>query len=435
MAKQSNVEQYDTDKTAAQRARQEELLKKNFTGIANYDDGLSAEEVKFLLKNNDSFRNVVELIDGFRKMTKEQQLQFYSEANDGTRTTLQADGYDPGQIQTLAPSLGEAEEESAAQRRATQAFIETASDEAMETQGEKLYAGVEIREGRYFLTIDPEDGTAPEVFKSRPIAEGGSQGEVWKLLRDSKKNATRELRRRAKAVKLTKELREMAVDVIPYVPLEVKVNLTPAELFEAHAMLADPSTAVEGTRRLQAAARTQEDVDRANEQLERGRMQEQEAAARKWMTDNPQFIVCDENLKAMMELMSGLNWGVTSGNLTKAFNALLEQEALLTSLPEVTEPEFTTGPAPKPRTVFFPKAAPVEPPKAAPAPAARPSRRPLNNSGIGFREARMNTEPAKPQPMTAVEYAGFSAVELKTRYNRDEAFKARVDAYWAAGGR
>ena len=194
MAKQSKVAQYDADKTAAQRARQEELLKKNFTGIANYDDGLSSEETKVLYAHNESFRNVVDTIDGFRKLTEDEQARFHAEANDGTKRTLESDGYVPSQTQYLAPSLGDTEEESAAQRQATQVFIETASDQAVETQGEKLYAGVEIKEGRYFLTIDPEDGTSPEVFRSKPIAEGGTQGEVWKLLRDSKKNAIRELR-------------------------------------------------------------------------------------------------------------------------------------------------------------------------------------------------------------------------------------------------
>jgi hypothetical protein len=436
MAKQSKVAQYDADKTATQRARQEELLKKNFLGIANYDDGLSAEEVKYLYAQNESFRTVVDTIDGFRKLTEEQQAQFFSEAKEEIRITLADDGYVPSQTQTLAPSLGEAEEESAAARQATQVFIETASDHAVETQGEKLYAGVEIKEGRYFLTIDPEDGTSPEVFRSRPIAEGGTQGEVWKLLRDSKKNATRELRRRAKKVQITRELREMAVDVIPYVPLEMKVNLSPAELFEAHAMLADPNTAVEGTRRLQLAARTQEDIDRANEVIERGRMQEQEAAAHKWMRDNPQFIVCDENLKAMMEIMGGLGWGVTNRNMTLAYSALLEQEALITQLPEVAEPEFRTGPEQRPRTVFVPKSPPVESPKAAPAPAARPvSRRPLNGSFVDSRATRMNTAPVKPTAMTALEYHQISAADLKLRYGKDPDFKARVDAYWAAGGR
>lgn len=426
MAKQSKVAQYDADKTAAQLARQEESLKKNFTGIANYDDGLSTEETKFLYAHNESFRNVVDTIDGFRKLTEDEQARFHAEANEGTKRTLESDGYIPSQTQYLAPAPSESEEESAAQRQASQAFIETASDQAVETQGEKLYAGVEIREGRYVLTIDPEDGTAPEVFKSKPISEGGTQGEVWKLLRDSKKNATRELRRRAKKVQITRELREMQVDVIPYVPLEQKVTLSTAEIYDLTEQLKDPSTVLEATRRLQLGSRTQEDIDRANEMIERGRMQEQEAAAHKWMRDNPQFIVCDENLKAMMEIMGSLNWGVTSGNLTKAYNALLEQEALITSLPDVPEPEFTTGPAPKPRTVFIPKAA---------VPAVRPTRRPLNSSGGDFRSARMNTEPAKPQPMTASEYAGYSAVELKTRFNRDEGFRARVEAYWAAGGR
>jgi hypothetical protein len=88
--------------------------------------------------------------------------------------------------------------------------------------------------------------------------------------------------------------------------------------------------------------------------------------------------------------------------------------------------------------VFIPKAAPVEP-KAAPAPVVRPaSRKPLNNSSLGGGETsfvRRNTTPAKPAVMTAAEYAATPVTELQSRYKKDPEYKARVDAYWAAGGR
>jgi hypothetical protein len=435
MAKQSKAAQYDVEKAQAQRTRLEQLQAKNFTGIAKYDEGLSSEEVKVLYKTNESFRNVVDTLNGFRQLTEEQQARFHAEANEGTKATLEADGYEPGQTQYLAPSLGEQEEDSAAQREASQRFLNTQGEAAVETQNEKLYEGVEIREGRYVLTIDPEDGTSPEVFRSKPIAEGGTQGEVWKLLRDSKKNATRELRRRAKKVQITKELREMKVDVIPYVPLEEKITLTPEQIFEATEQLKDPTTAIKASRLLYLASRTQEDIDRANEVIVRGRMQEQESAASTWIKNNPQFIVCDENLQAMMDIMGSLNWCVSDRNMTLAYNELMRQEALVTKLPEIPEQEFRTGPEPQQPRKFVPQSSPAER-QAAPAPAARPVyRKPLNSSGGDFRSTRPNTTPVKPQPMTAAEYAAMPVTILQDRYKKEPDFKNRVDAYWAAGGR
>jgi hypothetical protein len=166
-------------------------------------------------------------------------------------------------------------------------------------------------------------------------------------------------------------------------------------------------------------------------------MQEQESAASTWIKSNPQFYVCDENIKAFQDLMGGLNWPVTFRNMGIAYTALLEQGALIDKPAEV-EPEFRTGPEPQqqPREVFVPQSAP-QAPKAAPAPAVRPvSRKPLNSSGGDFRATRKNeTGPAKPTPMTAAEYAGLTSAILKQRYNKEPEFKARVDAYWAAGGR
>jgi hypothetical protein len=257
------------------------------------------------------------------------------------------------------------------------------------------------------------------------------------LLRDSKKSATRELRRRAKKVRITRELAEMKVDVIPYVPLEEKITLTNGEIYDLTQQLKDPSTVLEATRKLQLAARTQQDIDRANEVIIRGRQQEQESAASTWIKNNPQFIVCDENLQALMDIMGSLNWAVTDRNMTLAYNALVEQDALVTKAPEVPEPEFRTGPEPQqPRKVFVPQSAPVAAPRVPAAPAARPVyRKPLNSSGGDFRATRPNTTPVKPQPMTAAEYAATPVTVLQKRYKTDPDYKARVDAYWNEGGR
>ena len=437
MGKHNSVEQYDAAKRAAQEARLEELRNKNFFGVrlqGSYDDGLSTEEIKFLRANNKSFLDVMTTIDGFRKLTAEQQEAFFSEANEATRISLENDGYISAEIQSFAKSPEEAEEIIESRRAAEQTKLFQQSREAEEeiARQEKLYPGVEVVDGKYRLTIDPEDGTAPEVFW------GETQAEVWKKLRDSKKNATRELRRRAQQVKITQELRDMQVDVVEYAPLEQKVTLTPAELFEATEMLKDPTTSIEGTRRLQAAARTQADVDRANESLVRGRMLEAQSVAKKWMEDNPQFFVSDHNIGQLRDIMGTLNWAVTPRNMTLAYNALVEQGVLIDKLPDAD----VEAPAPpvSPRRVFTPQAAPsapVTPQAARPTP---PVRRPLNNTSVsGPSQTRAREEvgggTARVKAMDATEYASIGATDMRARYAKDPAFRARVDAYWAGGGR
>ena len=281
------------------------------------------------------------------------------------------------------------------------------------------------------MTIDPEDGTAPEVFW------GETQAEVWKKLRDSKKNATRELRRRANQVKVTQELRDMAVDVIEYAPLEQKITLTPAELFEATEMLKDPTTSIEGTRRLQAAARTDADIARANEALLRGRYLEAQTIAKKWMEDNKsQFFVCDHNIGQLRDLMASLNWAITPSNMDKAFAALVEQGVLIDSLPEA-EVEAPAIPTPS-RRVITPMPAPSAPAIPQASRPTAPVRRPLNNTsanGTSSARLRENTGRTSSPAMSAVEYASYTSADMRSKYKLDPAFRSRVDAYWAAGGR
>ena len=416
MAKQSKLKQYEDDKKAATRSRQNELQTRNFSGAKNFDelnDGLSSKEVKSLYASNQSFHAATdrlneqqELISGFRRMTSDQQATFFNDCNEATKTTLTNDGYVPEHTQTLAPSLGEAEEERDAQRQFEQDRLleESRAAETSNNAQEILYEGVEkLADGRYRLTVDAGDGTSPEVFY------GDKQGECWAALRKSKAHATAALRRRARQFQVTKELRELAVDIIPYVPLEQKVTLSAGEIFDLTEALKNPATVLEATRRLQLGARTQEDIDRANEVIERGRMAEQESAARRWMEATPAYIPCPENEKAMIDAMNSLGWGVTHRNLDLCFAELLRQEALITELPQAIE-EFRTGPPePQPRKVFVPQAAPAAAPKVTPVPATRPAtRRPLNGSGDGFRQARMEKTAAAPSlKMSAAEYEGI----------------------------
>jgi hypothetical protein len=437
MAKQpkiSNVEQYEANKKAATQAREDELRSKQFFGVmlqGQLYDGLSGQDITFLKANNKSFVEAMNLIDGFQKMSAEDQVKFFSDSNEATRITLENDGYISSQIQTLAKSPDEAQELIESRRAAEQNRQFTEAREAEEANAQ-LYPGVEKVGNKFRLTLDPGDGTGTEVFW------GDSQKEVFQQLAKSKIHATQALRKRAGQVKLTQELREMQVDVLDYAPLEVKVTLTPAELYEAHAMLADPSTAVEGTRRLQAAARTQEDVDRANEGLLRARFLESKAVAEKWMTDNPQFYPCNENIQAMMQITGGLNWAITPGNMTKAFLELAEQNALVERLPE-TDVEAPAFVQPKPRPVFVPRAAAPSPAvPVAPQPTV-PLRRPTNGTSLNggsTSSARLEKfGKVTVAPMTAAEYDAISSSDMKARYGKDANFKDRVDAYWQAGGR
>jgi hypothetical protein len=399
----SPIEKYEQDKKTARQTRQDELQLRNYNGSQNFDqlyEGLSTEEIK--------------------------SLRLYCESFIETEKLLNSP-----QTQTLAASPAEAQALRDSQREVEQnrLFAESRAAAEENARAEKLYDGVEkLADGRYRLTIEHDSGN-PEVFY------GVSQAEVWKSLRDSKKNATAELRRRAGQVKLTKELREMKVDVVNYVPLEVKVTLTPAEVFEATEMLKDPSTSIEGTRRLQAAARTQEDIDRANEQLVRSREIEAQTTVSKWIVDNPQFYVCDENIKAFRDLMGGLNWAVTSHNMSLAYDALVEQNALIERIGEAEAPVI-----PQSRPRFVPQAAKV--PAVASPVAPRPTatlRRPTNGTtlnGGATSGARLEKYgEVKVQPLTEIEANALSATESKQKYLKDPVYRARLDAYWAKGGR
>jgi hypothetical protein len=217
----------------------------------------------------------------------------------------------------------------------------------------------------------------------------------------------------------------------------VKVNLTAEQLFDAHAMLSDPSTAVEGTRLLQLAARTQEDIDRSNELLERSRMMEASSIADQWIKKTSDFYGCPENIKTMIDFMGekGVNWAVTKKNLQMAWDILREQ-GILVDRPAEGEVEAPAVPTPS-RRVITPAAAPAVPQTARPTP---PLRRPLNNTSVsGPSQTRAREEvgggTARVTAMDATEYASIGATDMRARYAKDLAFRARVDAYWAGGGR
>jgi hypothetical protein len=406
MAKQlTKLEQYEANKKSTAQARQDEIQLMNYNGAQNFDelyDGLSSAEIKFLYTFNQSFHDTTDLLNS-------------------------------PQSQTLAASPEEAQEIRDQRRAAEQNRLFTESREAEEAnvREEKLYHGVEkLADGRYRLTIDPGDGTSPEVFY------GATQAEVWDALRKSKANATKELRRRAKSVRITAELRAITPEIIEYPPLVEKITLTPAELYDYTAAQSDPLRSVEALRMLRLAGMTQAEVDRQNEVLIRSRMMEATSIADKWMKENPEFYKCPENIKAMIDLMgeSGLNWAVTSHNLDLSFDALKEQEVLVTRPEEGVAVPVIPQSRPRPATFALPAAVPSPAAPQAQRPAA-PLRRPTMHDPSRVSFARRSSAPIKAAPMTATEYQSISSSDMKEKYTKDANFKDRVDAYWAAGGR
>ena len=459
--------------------RKNDVLSADYSGYSNLDQmlaGLSSDEVRTLRSQNASFKKRLEdfdLIAAFRRLDDEQQTAFFAEANEGTRAVLENDGYVSSQTTTLAQSPGEAQEEAEAARLAQQSEAgigqtpeELAAEEqqaeaarvqaeadrvAVEAaaanttvalprdQVEVLYDGVEkLGNNAYRLTVDPGDGTPAEIFW------GESQKECFKKLRESKAHAVRELRRRRKQLEITQELRDLQPEVIPYAPLMQAVSLTPKEIYDLTEQQKDPSTVLEATRKLRQASYTPEECARYNEAIERQRFSEQKATGEKWISENPDFHASPENINNLIKLMGGLGWAATEKNLDLAFKILKEQEVYV---PEVIETPPSAQPASvvpvAPAAVAAP-AVPTVPAPAAPAgalPAAKRVLRPgsLAESSTGIQPTvrlgdRTGAAP-RALPMSAEEYSAIPAPVLKTRYNKEPEFKARVDAYWAAGGR
>lgn len=454
--------------------RKNDVLSADYSGYNSIEEiwkGLSSAEINLLKSQSPSYKKRVEeldLIAAFRRLSEEDQAVFFAEANEATRITLENDGYVASQTTTLAKSPGEAQDEAEAARLAQQneAGIGKTPEEIQEEnerveagrlqaeadrvaaeaaaanttvalprdQVEVLYDGVEkLANNAYRLTVDPEDGTPVEVFW------GESQKECFKKLRESKVQAVRELRRRRKQLEITQELRDLQPEVVAYAPLMQAVSLTPKEIYDLTEQQKDPSTVLEATRKLRQASYTLEECARYNEAIERQRYNDQKTVAEKWISGNPDFHASPENIGNMQKLMGQLNWAVTEKNLDLAFKTLKEQEAYV---PEVIETPPPAQPA------FVVPVAPVVTPKvqtpAAPAgalPAAKRILRPgsLAETSTGIQPSVRMPErlgqPPRVLPMSAEEYSSINSATLKTRYAKEPEFKARVDAYWAAGGR
>jgi hypothetical protein len=471
--------QYEAQKIAGVEARKTALLAKDFTEVGkNLDDlyaELSVSEIKLLNTQSESFRNRVKvldtqgaviqntaLIDKFRATPEGQQDAFYKALLPYQKQIIDAD-YD--RFMALTPEQQTAElvgtpvQPAAAAQQAEAAAAQQAEADRLAAEAvtppvipagadEDLYDGIEkLGDGSYKLTVDPGDGTPVEVFY------GVSQKECFKALRKSKANATKELRRRRNALKITDELKAMTADVINYPPLIEPISLTPDEIFsltkereKLEDDLTNPAKVLTAKKRLreidqklELASLTPEECEKMNAPELQSRYRQQHDTATLWLKNNTEFYPHAENIKRFQELMSGLNWAVTISNMDKAFVILKEQGVLLdppedeSSQTPPAQPAYVVPVAVVPAPVTpAPTVASVPTPVATPgALPATPERllRPGSSSTAAMPTRRIGSvSTGAPKVVLTVEmYNATPASEVKQRYQRDPMYKAAVD--------
>lgn len=462
--------------------RDKNVLGADYSGYNSIDAmirGVNTEQLAVLKNRNESFKKRLaelnETIDGFRRLSKEDQAAFFAEANEATRIILETDGYEASQTLTLAQSPGEAQEESAAARLAQQEGSTVSEDDAQAEAArqqadadrqaaelaaaapvEKLFEGIEkLADGRYKLTVESLKGGNPQIYY------GASQEEAFQKLRKAQSHATDALRRRQEAIVIDEDLKSMG-EPIDYPEKIEPLQLTPDEIFrlterrkQVRNELKDPATVIQATRELREiekkfnqASLTWEECRAINDENGRKARTEAERMARLWMRNNPKFYVCPENIKAFQDLFKGMQWAITPANMDLAFSILVEQDALSSPPDDESEnPPAAVQPAPvipvTPPVVTPAASAPVPAAPASALPAAKRILRPGSSadyhSSTGIQPTTRMPERAAGSrvapPMTDEEYNGYSATVLKTRYNKDPEFAARCDAYWNKGRR
>lgn len=429
--RKKQIEQEQAERQAQIEARRAAILAADYSAATSIDDlyrPLSTAEIKLLYNQNASFKakvdefNVIAQAAVAPALTPEEQAQKDADA--------------------AAQAQADAEAATAAQAEADRLAAEAeAANKLPEPPAEKLYDGVEkLPDGRYKLTVDPEDGTPAEIFY------GASQADCFKALRKSKAQATRELRRRKKKLQITEELKALKAEKVSYPPLVKPLRLTPDEIFDLTEKQKDPTTVIEAMRKLRQASLTQEECDRLNSIEGQRQRSEAKTIAVEWIEQNPEFYNCTENIAAMQDLMGGLNWAVTIKNLDLAFKILQDQGVLL----EEPETETPVQPVAQPASVVPVAAAPVSPASApaavvpakvpaAPAsalPASAKVLRPGSSSSTGMVPTRRVDSASRATPtfvLTVEEYHRIPAAIMKTRMQREPEFRAAVDKLIAEG--
>ena len=394
----------DAEKVARKQAHENALLKKDFSRHESIDSmymGLSAAEISLLRTGNPSFRNRLAELDNVA----------------------------PPQTQTLSASPEELIERGNQAREAQndRALPEDRTPiQVAPQQTEELFAGVhKVGDRQYELTVDPGDGSHPEVF------HGTTQSECFQKLRESKASATRELRRRRKQVQITDEMKRLQVEKVYFPPLLKKLDLTPQEIFdlsEAERDPSDPKAMLDAKNKLRLAGMTQGEIDLQNEQINNARTQHAYSTATTWVKATSFYPgPNNENVAALQGLMAQLDWAVTPANLSKAYEILKEQDIL------VARPASTPAPAVPAPTVAAQPAPVAQSAPAAPKRILRPA-----SSGTSMSNAvtrRIETPIAQPKKLTltAAEYHATPSSVMQARYKRDPVYRQAVDDLIASG--
>ena len=422
MSNQSNQSRED-----AKASRLAGLMEMDFSAAQSIDElwapggnHLASDEIKKLTHGNESFKKrldqlngretSISLIEQYRALDTVGQQQFYEKLTPAERALIDRD---------VKKFLADADtqEQRDAKAAEEQAVADRAAAElaaANANRNEQLYPGVvKFGEDDYRLTINPGDGSNPEVFR------GTSQQEVWKKLVDSKKNATAELRRRAKKAAITPELKEQ-FERMNWPPLLEYVELQPTEIFELTEQLKDPSTMLQAQRRLAKAALTKEEVERQNSETIRARIAEGRNTTTMWMKANNFYAESPENITALNEIFVKHDIFPTPFNLSLAFETLKNQ-GLYVEAPE------SEASAP----IAAPAAAPSAPVATQPARVLRPVS--SSTSGMSTTRMEMRSKPVAAPALTPEAYHAMPAQIMQTRYKKEPAFRAEVDALIASG--
>lgn len=428
--RKQQVEQENQAREQTEQHRIDALVVADYSQVTDLDalfGTLSTADIKLLYAQSRTFK---EKVDEFNKVETPVVVTPEEQAEIDAAAQVEADAVAQAEADRIAA-------EAAA--NTPPVIVELPVPSVVQ---EELYDGIEkLGEGSYKLTVDPEDGTPVEVFY------GVTQKDCFKKLRKSKASATKELRRRAKAIEITDQLKALSVEVVNYPPPVKPLILSSIEIFDLTEQAKDPVTILEATRKLRQASLSQEECDRQNEAAERQRYSDQYNIAVTWAHNHPEFHNCPTNIKAMQDLMSGLNWAVTTKNLDLAYKELVRQDVLSDPPEEDTSNRPPAQPAPVIPVAAVPAVTVTVPPvtpsnttaAVTPAPAgALPAARVLrpgssSTSAMPTRRIESVSTEAPTVVLTVERYNEMPASEAKRRYVKEPDFKVAVDKLIAEG--
>lgn len=440
------IHEHEETKQRAAQERHDQVMGADYSAATNFDElynDLAVSEIKDLYSQNATFKAKTDELNN-APLPQTTTLGPSQDDIDAARAAEAAAAEPIAQVEEVQADAA-AQAQADADRLVAEAAAAGTPLTVQRDAVEILYDGVEkLGEGSYKLTVDPEDGTPVEVFY------GATQKDCFKALRKSKASATRELRRRAKKVQITDELRALQVEVINYPPLVRPVVLSADEIFTLTEQLKDPVTSLSAMTKLRQASVTPEECDRQNEAIERQRYSDGYNTAITWIQTHPDFYACPENISALQTIMASLNWAVTIKNLDLAYDNLVEQGVLLerpeestSNQPVVAQPASVVPvaaavpvvtPAPAQASAAPKTQAPTQKATTGALPVAPKVLRPGSSSTAVMPTRRSDSVPVAITPtLTVEEYNRTPATVMKMRYQREPAYRAQVDALIASG--